>query len=311
VFVTREDDEQRTYVRFGDGEFGARLPTGRDNVIASYRHGSGAEVPPIGALTTMLRAQKGLQAIRNPIPPGGGVDPDPPEQIRRYAPRSVLAFGRAISGDDYETIAAQTPGVRRTKVRWGWDAAAQRSVVKVYVGDDEAAVGAARDALRAFSDPNRPVVVALASPRYLDLSFTLEVDPDHEPSAVKAAVAAALIAPDSQPFGIDVVKIDEVLYNSELYDACLRVPGVLAVHALEVRTRPTMLDSRSRSRPPAPGFPPQYEMWSTAPAGPVTPAPVETWNLETGVRHAPGEGRFYLLQGDRLHIATEVWRHGR
>ena len=48
VFATREDDEQRTHVRFGDGENGAGLPAGVDNVVADYRVGSGAEVPPIG-----------------------------------------------------------------------------------------------------------------------------------------------------------------------------------------------------------------------------------------------------------------------
>ena len=76
-------------------------------------------VPPIGTLTTILRPQPGLSAIRNPVAPGGGADPDPPEQIRRYAPRSVLTFGRAVSGDDYETIAAQTPGVRRARAVLG------------------------------------------------------------------------------------------------------------------------------------------------------------------------------------------------
>ena len=44
-FVTREDDEWRTSVSFGDGIHGARLPTGKDNVVASYRYGSGADMP--------------------------------------------------------------------------------------------------------------------------------------------------------------------------------------------------------------------------------------------------------------------------
>ena len=149
VFVTREDDENRTHVRFGDGENGARLPAGTDNVVASYRVGSGAAVPPAGTLTSILRPRTGLRAIVNPVPVGGGADPDPPEQIRRYAPRSVLTFGRAISGDDYETVAAQTPGVRRARVYWSWDGPSQRSVVKVFVGDDPAAVAAARTALQA------------------------------------------------------------------------------------------------------------------------------------------------------------------
>ena len=71
VFVTREDDEDRTHVRFGDGENGARLPAGTDNIVASYRVGSGAAVPPVGTLTSILRPQTGLRAIVNPVPRRG------------------------------------------------------------------------------------------------------------------------------------------------------------------------------------------------------------------------------------------------
>jgi hypothetical protein len=273
VFVTREDDQQRTRVRFGDGELGARLPAGVDNVAATYRFGSGAEVPLIGSLTTILRPQQGLQAIRNPIAPGGGADPDPPDQIRRYAPDSVLTFGRAVSGDDYIAIAAQTPGVSRASARWSWDADAQRTLVKVFVGDDVAAVVAARTALRAFADPNRPIVVQVAVAVVADLRMTLEIDSDYQSDAVIAAVAASLLDPQTQPFGNDVVRIGEVVYDSQIYDVCLRVPGVVAVHDLSFSTGHL--------------------------------------KRETAARHSPGEGRFYVLRGDRLHISTErVLSHG-
>lgn len=303
VFVTREDDQQRTFVTFGTGELGARLPTGVDNVIASYRYGSGAAVPPIGALTTMLRPLKGLQSIRNPIQPGGGEDPDPPEKIRQYAPRSVLTFGRAISGDDYETIVSQTPGVSRAKVEWGWDPRAQRSMVKVFVGDDIAAVVAARGALRAFSDPNRPILVALASPIYLDVTLTLEIDPDFDPAPVQAAVSAALLDPDRTPLGSATMQIGHALYNSEIYDACLRVRGVVAVHHLAIRTAIEIAASPIHITP---GFRREYTMWT----GALFSHPVERWSLDPGERHVPGEGRFFLLQGDHLHLMTELSRHG-
>ena len=90
---------------------------------------------------------------------GGGADPDPPGQIRRYAPQSVLTFGRAISADDYETIAAQAPGVARARSYFAFDANQQRALVTIYVGDNAAAVGAAQTALALADDPNRPVVV--------------------------------------------------------------------------------------------------------------------------------------------------------
>jgi hypothetical protein len=274
VFATREDAQQRTYVRFGDGVHGARLPAGADNVVADYRVGSGADVPAIGTLTTIMRPQPGLASIRNPIAPGGGADSDPPEQIRRYAPRSVLTFGRAVSGDDYETVAAQTPGVARARAVWGWDADAQRSAVRVLVGDDTPAVSAARGALRAFADPNRPVVVSLAAPVHVDLTLVLEVDRDYEPDAVREAARAALLDPRALPFGSEVVRIGSVVYDSEIYDACFAVPGVVAVHGLGFRV-------------PGP-------WWWFAP-------PTE--------RHAPGDERFYLLNPDGLRISAETSRH--
>jgi hypothetical protein len=301
VFATREDEAQRTYVRFGDGAHGARLPAGADNVIADYRVGSGAVVPPIGALTTVLRPQPGLASIRNPIPPGGGADPDPPEQIRRYAPRSVLTFGRAVSGDDYETIAAQTPGVTRARAVWGWDATSQRSTVRVLVGDDAGALTAARDALRSFADPNRPVVVALATPVYADLSLTLEVDRDRDPEVVRAAVSAALLDPQAPPFGGEVARIGQPIYNSEIYEACLGAAGTVAVHGLVFAT--TLLAASPLPTLAIPGF-----SWTYS----IDPrlAAASRMAVDQTERHVPGDDRYYVLRADRLHISAEVGPHG-
>ena len=312
IFVTRENEEQKTTVRFGDGQFGARLPAGTGNVVATYRYGSGAEVPKIGSLTTILRPQAGLQAIRNPIAPGGGADPDPPEQIRRYAPRSVLTFGRAVSGDDYETIAAQTPGVRRASARWVWDAASQRTLVKVFVGDDAAAVTAARTALSAFGDPNRPVMVELAAPRYVDLYLTLELDADFLPDAVSAAVQGSLLDPQRQPFGADVVRISEPVYNSQIYDVCMSVPGVVAVHDLSFRVDVDTLAREVTVQPP-PGFSLASRIWDPASMDRLRPLRSRVGlKSEKSERHFPGEGRFYLLRADQLHIAADSGsaRHG-
>jgi hypothetical protein len=367
VFVTYEDDEQRTHVRFGDGVNGARLPAGSGNVVASYRVGSGAQLPRPGTLTTVLRPAPGLREIRNPVPPGGGADPDPPERIRRYAPRSVLTFGRAVSGDDYETLSAQTPGVRRARVYWTWDPAAQRTLVKVYVGDDGEAVAAARSALRSFGDPNRAVAVALAAPVYPDLSLTLEVDPAYDLPTVEVAVAAALLDPQRRPFGDEVIRIGDPIYDSQIKDACLRVSGVVAVHDLrfaiwtteevpatgggagtppadhalqllfeqsfdpanptgwsnfvEEMFDPLILGRRlgvaegelsdpyalARSRLPAIPLDPAIPV---DPAGPAAPAHLrDVVTPDPGPRHSPGEGRFYLLREDRLHLSTETARH--
>jgi hypothetical protein len=336
VFVTREDDEQKTHVRFGDGETGARLPTGTDNIVAQYRYGSGAAVPPVGTLTSILKPQRGLQRIENPVPPGGGADPESREQVRRYAPRSVLTFGRAVSGDDYETVAAQTPGVQRARVYWSWDGASQRTLVKVFVGDDAGAVAAATAALRAFADPNRPVLVTLAAPMYADVSFTLEIGPAYEPESVRTAVSAALLDPRNKIFGIEVAQIGRTVYDSQIHEACLRIDGVRAVRALrfgiwtqeprlsnpdldpgpppaetvDVAARSIALETLHFLDPGEVALPRDWQPNDRVdpPRGPRFTLE-DVVRLESGVRHSPGEGSFYLLRGDRLHIAAEVVRH--
>ena len=234
VFVTREDEKQATHVQFGDGVNGSRLPTGLNNVVATYRYGSGAESPDPGSLTVILKPWPGLKAIANPVPAGGGADPDPPQQIKTYAPQSVLTFGRAISADDYEVIAAQAPGVSRARSYWSWDPVQERMLVKVYVGDDAIAVSNAKTALAGASDPNRPLNVLPAQAVPVTLSLTLVVDPSYVPSDVVTAATAAVVDPDRGLLGAHAVVIGQSIFQSQIYQACLDVPGAVAVHSLQL-----------------------------------------------------------------------------
>jgi hypothetical protein len=180
----------------------------------------------------ILQPQPGLKSIRNPVAVGGGDDPDPASKIRQYAPRSVLTFGRAVSGDDYEAIAAQTPGVSRARAYWGWDDDEQRTMVSVYVGDDQSAKDAAEIALSAAADPNRPRRVRLATKIPIAISLTVEIAADRIPSDVVSQVTAALTDPDSGLLGLNTVRIGQSLYESQIYETCLNIPGTIAVHGL-------------------------------------------------------------------------------
>lgn len=248
VFVTKEDAEAKTHVMFGDGINGARLPAGANNVVATYRYGSGAELPEAGTLTVILKPQPGVRGIRNPVAPFGGADPDATEKVRALAPRSVLTFGRAVSADDYEVIAASASGVARARASWTFDAAQQRALVTVYVGDDEGAANAARAAIAGSHDPNQRVNVVRADPVNCSLTLTLVVSGDRVPETVVAAVRAALEDPDTGLFGKNAVRIEQVIFNSQIHRACLSVPGAVAVHSLQFR-RGTALEAAARHDP--------------------------------------------------------------
>jgi hypothetical protein len=276
VFVTREDENNKTHVQFGDGINGARLPSGVNNIVATYRYGSGADAPNAGTLNVILQPQPNLKAIRNPVPVGAGADPDPPPQIRRYAPRSVLTFGRAVSGDDYETIAAQAPGVARARSYWAFDPNQQRALVTVYIGDDDSAVHAASLALAGAADPNRPVKVLPAAALPIRLSFTLLVDPAYFAPDVVTASTAALVDADTGLFGAHAIRIGQSVYQSQIDATCLSVPGTRALHNLHF--------SIDRGA----GF-----------------------KEETGFRYDPGEEGFFQLQSDNLIISPEVADNAR
>lgn len=232
IFVTREDENNITHVQFGDSLNGARLPSGSNNVVATYRYGSGSDAPDTGQLTVITQPWPNLKAIRNPVAVGGGADPDSPKKIKRYAPQSVLTFGRAVSGDDYETIAAQAPGVARARAYWAFDPQEQRTLVTIYVGDDASAVNAARVALKRADDPNRPVLVKQALAVPISMSFTLRIDPAYVAADVITAARAAMLDADAGLFGIGAIGIGQLIYQSQIDAACLKVPGTLAVHSL-------------------------------------------------------------------------------
>jgi uncharacterized phage protein gp47/JayE len=238
--VSRSTDQTVTTVTFGDGVNGARLTSGAGNVSANYRYGAGAASPLAGRLTTISQPQPGLASIQNPVAVSGGADAQSAESVRASAPASVSTFGRAISAADYQVVAAQAPGVSRIAASWTFDAAAQRTVVTVYVGDDPAAVAAASAALAGAEDPNRPISVVAANPITLSLSCTLVVAADRQVAPVVAEAMTAISDPVLGLFSPASMGIGQWLYRSAVA-AALMVPGVVAVHNLTVTRMDTSL----------------------------------------------------------------------
>ena len=185
-------------------------------------------------MTIIAKPQPGLRALRQPTDAGGGDDPDPPDRIRQYAPRSVLTFGRAISADDYEAVAANAPDVQRVRSVFAWDAARQRSTVFLYVGDTPAAVESVRKALATSADPNRPLNVKQATAAPVALTVTLRTASDHITEDVIAGVVQALANEDTGLLGVNQIGIGENFYFSQISAACLDVAGVESVAEIQV-----------------------------------------------------------------------------
>ena len=232
IYVVRQDDDGGSVVTFGDGVRGARLPSGRDNVVGSYRFGAGAATPPAGSIVQLARPVPGLTAVRDPVGASGGADAEDRNALRRHAPRSALLLGRAVSIHDLEAAAARVPGVGAVRAEWRWNGERQRPVVQLwYVGDASLDVLVSQ-MLRAISDPTVPIDVDASQPVPAALALDLRVDPRRVPGDVTAAVRAELLDPERGLLAPDLIGIGQPLFRSRIFAAATAVPGVEAVRAL-------------------------------------------------------------------------------
>jgi uncharacterized phage protein gp47/JayE len=121
VYITKVDDDGTTSIQFGDGATGARLPSGRGNIIAKYRQESGLSGRVrANTITTLLDRPAGLKSATNPAPAEGGADQENLDQARINAPMTVRTFGRAVSLRDFEDLATTSGGVAKARATWVW-----------------------------------------------------------------------------------------------------------------------------------------------------------------------------------------------
>ena len=237
VFITRPRDDGGTDVVFGGFGRGAPLPTGAA-VTADYRFGAGAEVPSARAISQLAKPVPGLSQVRNPVAAWGGADAEQPEELRRYAPRSALLLGRAVSLADMQAAAAGAPGIVAARADWRWSATRQRPVVHIaFIGPAAGAADLART-VSALADPTTPVEAEVAVAEPHDVALDLAVDPALEPAAVAEAVRAALADGDEALLAPASLGVEGPLFRSVLFEAALDVDGVVAVQGVTVDDLP-------------------------------------------------------------------------
>lgn len=232
VFSTRLGPDGRVLVQFGDGRFGARLPTGRGNVTATYRVGIGlAGQVRAGQLTLPMTQPLGLRSVTNPVPAAGAQDPEPLEAARANAPLTVQTLDRIVSGRDFEDFARAFAGIGKAQATTLWSG--ERRLIHLTVAGADGSTldpeGVAMSNLRAAIDgarhADRPIIVAPHAERRFGVRLAVAIEPALEAQPVLDAVRAGLEARYSfagQPFAASVEA-------SALVAGVETAPGVAAV----------------------------------------------------------------------------------
>jgi hypothetical protein len=231
VYIVRQNDGEKSIVTFGDGVRGCRLVTGAA-VTAYYRFGAGAVMPPAASINQIAKPVKGLRGIRNPVAATGGADSEPIDELRKYAPRSALLLGRAVSLADLEAAAAAVGGVRATRAEWRWNQDRLRPGAQIYYFGDSGLDDTITQKLAGISEEDLPIDVVPATGLVKTLSIQIEIDSRYLEADVVAAVRTALMDPNTGLLAPERIGIGLPLFRSRIYEFVLRTPGAASVTAI-------------------------------------------------------------------------------
>jgi hypothetical protein len=240
-FVVECDNDGTAHLRFGDDTL-AQRPAEDTAFRATYRVGNGV-AGNVGAeaIVHIVTPTVGVfTAVGNPLPAGGGVEPEDLDAARRDAPQAFRTQERAVTAADYAALAERQPDVQRAAASFRWTG----SWHTVFVTADRFG-GAAIDAgfqarLRSGLERFRMAGYDLEAdtPRYvaLDLALHVCVAAGYFRADVAQALTVAFSAgvlPDGRlgVFHPDNFSFGQPVFLSRLIAAAQAVPGVESVTA--------------------------------------------------------------------------------
>jgi hypothetical protein len=255
-YVVEMDNDGVGHLRFGDGQLGEQ-PTPGMVFWAAYRVGDSkngnVSRESIRRMVVRDGIIEGVVDICNPLPAVGGQPPEPMREVQLFAPGAFRQqLMRAITPEDYATLAQKHPGVQKAAARMISIGGRDLIVVTVdsFAGQvDDAAL---LESVRRYLLPYRRVGhhLHVMQTHYVPLDVTVEicVRSGYLRSDVWTALSERLgstpggfFHPDSLTFGTGVA-------FSRIVAAVQGVTGVASVEAVtivardEVYTWPEVID---------------------------------------------------------------------
>ena len=244
-FLVRHGDDGSVAVVFGDGVQGARLPTGIENVVATYRSGIGSSgLVAAESLTLLMTRPLGVASVTNPLPAFGAADPEARDDARRNAPLTVLTMERVVTLLDAENFTSAFAGIGKcAAVRINRDGVAwvHLTVALAQAIFDPGGLGSAVAdhrldpgsplranlvaALDASREPSMHLRVDTYQPLFFNVVADVLVDQRYRWADVQGAIVSALIT----SFSFEARAFGQPVTVTEVVTTIQRTPGVVFV----------------------------------------------------------------------------------
>ena len=236
-FIVEIDENDRATVIFGDNNSGKR-PRENYHIKASYRVGGGSYGNVnAGEINTIVEAPELVllgASVSNPLRAVGGADRESIEHAVLHAPALFRTQGRAVTAEDYRTLALDFAGVgkaRPEKSDW--------NTVTLYIAPKGG--GIVNDVLKrdliVYFDDKSPIGtdIEIRDVDYVRIYLTAKVgissyysdSPEDVEERVQAAVAELL--------DFENVDFGQTFYLSKFYEAIEAVEGVRYVTITEFK----------------------------------------------------------------------------
>ena len=203
---------------------------------ATYRTGNGS-AGNIGAdaIVHVVTPEKSIIGVCNPLPAKGGIDPEPIEQVRLFAPQAFCTKKRAVTEADYGEITQLYPEIQKAVATLRWTGSWYTMFINVDRKGGRQVDDEFKNKLHAFLEPFRMAGydIEIKGSQFvpLDIAMTVCVAPGYSLSDVKRALLetfSSVELPDGRLgfFHPDNFTFGQPVYLSRAITTAMKVQGV-------------------------------------------------------------------------------------
>lgn len=225
-------------VEIDDGGY-ANLRLNKSRAVplkAAYRIGNGSG-GNIGAkkIAHIVANESGIKGVSNPMPARGGIDPEPVEKVRLYAPQAFRTQIRVVSEADYENKVQADPDVQKAVATLRWTGSWYTMFINVDRKGGRPVDDDFKKKLSSMLEPLRMAGYDLeikgSQPVPLDIAMTVNVISGYSRSDVKKSLLETFSIgdlPDGRRgfFHPDNFTFSQPVYISKVVSTAMQVKGV-------------------------------------------------------------------------------------